>query len=430
MTKAPHAYKSTKTKTSKIGKIIKNAETAKAEVSKAEEVIQSSTANMANTQAKIKKAELIKKQLAAALEKAKPDAQIKYKELLARLEEAIKYHSNSIKSLSQKIRKCNLVIKSEGTVTLQSSNKLHYALHDKKFKIWRALTLQEEKVDFQTLNSEYDENENSLQEELETIVQEGIDRAVISMKNRIKAGDIASIATIAFVNQNAINAIINKYIKKSFEIGKKHAAKEMDVPIPVTPTIKTQLMNLNSAMIAESFATDVDLNAKQKAIDGYSKGVDDSGIVGAIGIIATMRAAKMINSLAGNIVGENINKGRRTVFQANSNMIQGYQRTEILDGVTCDFCLSMDGEEVTADDPMATLDEVHDNCRGLWVPIQVGEPFDVANAGLNPDLEDSFDTVGGAPVVNAFKQLKAPLNDLSRGATEEVAKRMQSRSKN
>ena len=295
------------------------------------------------------------------------------------------------------------------------------SLSEKKFKIWRELSLQEKKVDWYELNETYNTQQSELKKTLTEAIKLMIVAGLISMRNRLKAGDVAGIGNVSIISPNKINAIVNDHIKKAYETGKTAAAKEINVQKPVTPTVKTQLMNLDSSMIAEQVATNIDLAAKQKARDGFAKGVITTAIIVSAAQAARKAAGKMIIDVVGNVVGENINKGRRLVFEQNIQQVQGYQRSELLDDRTCDLCFELDEETVTADDPMAQLDEVHNFCRGQWLPIMIDEEFDAANAGLSAAVEDSFDTIGGVPTVNSFTQLSKPLDDAGQQSADEVA---------
>ena len=290
-----------------------------------------------------------------------------------------------------------------------------------KFVIWRELSLQEKRVDWIALNETYNQRQSQLKTALTVAIGAMIAAGLISMRNRLKAGDVAGIGNLTIISPNKLNAVINPHIKSAYEIGKVTAAKEIKVPKPVTPTKKTQLMNLDSSMISEQMATNIDLAAKQKARDGFAKGVAETAIVAAAAAAAYTAAGRMISHAVGNIDGENINKGRSLVFDTNIDQIQGFLRSEILDDRTCNFCEELDQQTVTADDPMADLDAVHDNCRGTWVPILLGEDFNAADAGLPATLENSFDTIGGSPTVNSFTQLSKPLDESGQATADEVA---------
>lgn len=55
------------------------------------------------------------------------------------------------------------------------------------------------------------------------------------------------------------------------------------------------------------------------------------------------------------------------------DQIHCYQRSEILDDKTCNFCLSMDGRSVAPGDPLTKMDQFHPDCRGIWVAVSKQE---------------------------------------------------------
>ena len=356
----------------------------------------------------MKKAATVVKQaekIAAKIQNAELKA--KLKEIAAQAKASSAAHQNVISGIQQP--------------AALGEHSEHYVLSEKgKFVAWRSLTTQEQRVDWHALNAYHNERRAALKSDLIGVIREDLDTNVKRVQNRLKAGDIAGISAVVLISANKLNAILNKYIKDSYEQGKNMAAKEMKVPKPVTPTIKTQLMNLDSSMIAEKMATDIDLAAKQKARDGFAKNVATAAIVASVISAAQKKAAQGVAHAVGNIIGENLNKGSRLVYEQNAVSIQGFQRSEILDNRTCAMCEELDEQIVTFDDPFSQLDEVHDNCRGRWVPIVIGEEFDPASAGLPAAIEDSFDTIGGVPTVNAFAQLSKPLDDEGQAIADDA----------
>lgn len=418
---------------------LKAVQRAKAQVDHANAVIAKAKQALAKSDLLEAKAKTIAAKLAASPAKKKKsssttttDPKEKLQAALDRINAARQHQQDSIAKATKDIADSNKTIKSGGKMTNKAAfnfsehNREEFCIlldEKKKFSIWRTLSLQEKRVDFQTLNDMFDEGEGDLEDELTAVVAAAMAASLIRMQNRIKAGDIAGIAAISMISANAINTVVNKYIKQSYEQGKSTAAKELKVPKPITPTLKTQLMNLDSSMIAEAMANEIDLAAKQKAKDGLAKGVATTAIIAAAANAAQDKASKMMAHVVGNVVGENLNKGRRLVFEDNAADIVGYQRSEILDGRTCQMCLSLDERTVKADDPMAQLDEVHDNCRGVWVPLWRGEEMP-ETVGLPASIVDSFETIGGAPTVNAFKQLKKPINGSNEAVQKEIKRRL------
>jgi len=75
-------------------------------------------------------------------------------------------------------------------------------------------------------------------------------------------------------------------------------------------------------------------------------------------------------------------------FGKKNKKIYALQRSELLDKDTCNFCLSMDGITVSADDEITKVDKFHDGCRGIWVEIMEDEPEHPKITGVPKELRD------------------------------------------
>jgi hypothetical protein len=197
----------------------------------------------------------------------------------------------------------------------------------------------------------------------------------------------------------------------------------MKVERPATPVLTTQLINARADQIAEDINNRINSDAKQLAVEGIGKGIATAALIGAIAANANEEAARSITSTTGSVVNSGINFGRGVVFEKFLTQIKAFQRSEIMDDKTCEICLSLDERIVKASDPMASMDLVHTNCRGIWVPIFQDEET-TGSFGIPKTIENSFEKVGGVPVVNSFKQMKRPINKVSSGAIEEIKKRI------
>lgn len=404
-------------------------------VQQAQERIAAQTKHIEAAQSNLKKADSVQQRIEGLIAKAKkPEQAARLKDSLARLDDSRKRNGEAIVTAKKNIADQQKIIKSKGRITRSVFNfeeRIAWGSYcmltegGKKFTIWRTLTLQEKRVDFQVLNEMFDEGEDALKKDLTNLAKEDITRNMVQIKNRLKVKDISGIGDSTIISANKLETVLNKHIKKAYENGKITAANELKAAKPVTPTVKIQIMNLDSAMISERISSSVDLAVKQKIRDGIAKGVADSATLSAASGAAQETMSTAITHTIGNVVGEYMNKGRRLVFENNAANIQGFRRSEILDGRTCAMCLSIDERVVTSDDPMSQLDEVHDNCRGVWVPVMIYEEMP-DTVGFPATIENSFETIGGAPTVNAFTQLKKPLNASNKAVQQEIKRRIQS----
>ena len=321
------------------------------------------------------------------------------------------------KKLAEQIHNLNHDLDQDGCVLCLSQKK--------KFEPWRKLTLFEERAGVQAINEQYNEIEESLEEALTDQARADLERSMATLHKRIEENDVAGIAALTLLSVLAIKKILQEHAKRAQEAGKKAASRELSVERPNTPLLDTQLANLEAEQVAEAFVTDIDQKAKQIAREGILKGVSAGAIAVAVANEARKRASGMITNITGTLVGEHFNVGRRIVFDKHVIMVKAFQRSEVLDSRTCNVCLSLDKRIINADEPFAKLDLVHSHCRGFWVPIlqeeEITEPI-----GIPKTIQSAFDTVGGAPVVNSFTQLKKPINKSNEEAQREIARRLAS----
>ncbi len=74
----------------------------------------------------------------------------------------------------------------------------------------------------------------------------------------------------------------------------------------------------------------------------------------------------------------------------------------------CEMCISLDGRTFEPRDPFTKLDQVHNNCRGIWVAAMKDDSLLPDVKGIPNSIRNKFVTNEGVPKINAFKQLPAP----------------------
>ena len=102
------------------------------------------------------------------------------------------------------------------------------------------------------------------------------------------------------------------------------------------------------------------------------------------------------------IAADTVNQGRRFTQKQNLPDIYAFQRSELLDEKTCNFCLSMDARTVAPNDDWVDEGEFHSHCRGIWVEIMKDEAELPTVSGVPEMIAKNY------AGVNDFKQLKAP----------------------
>lgn len=307
-----------------------------------------------------------------------------------------------------------------------TDDDLHQLSQKKKPTFYRELTEPEEKVDFVYLEKNFDRLEKELRDGLADIVGAAIKKAEPQFQRIIKGQNIVDLPNINVVPQSQVKNLLKKVIKDAYEVGKKTASEELDIERPSTPIQDTQTIAFDAAELAAQMKAEIENRAKQTAKDSIAKEVAAAAAVSAVMGAMANSAAGMIGNLSGFTIGENINRGRFSVFNKNLSEISGFLRTEILDGKTCNMCLSLDQRIVKADDPMAKLGAVHNNCRGEWIALRTSDfekQKDVIAKGvlgIPKSVMNNFETVGGVPVINSFTQLKKPVNRSNEGVQKVI----------
>jgi len=306
-------------------------------------------------------------------------------------------------------------------------------LNDVDFRPFRDLTYAEKRVNFARLNDEFNTLENQIRQELQAQVSGAIAGFNQAVDDKINAGEIAAIAALYFLLRGSVKKTLNDAAKKAYEAGKISAVAEFNgvsqpenqnippgttavlpagtkkVQVPPTSAQQTQLRSLETDQNAETMISSIENAGKQTIAQGIAAGAATAAIVAAASAEMHKKANKVVESIASSTVATNIARGRTEVFAANGAKIYAYMRTEILDAVTCNVCISIDQKIIAPDDPMRTLDQVHTYCRGEWVPIFHDDPIKPEITGIPANVSKTFDKIDGRPVTNAFTQLKRPI---------------------
>lgn len=323
-----------------------------------------------------------------------------------------------------------------GKQTKKQSNAFNFSDHlefmeDHIFDPARELTMQEKRVNLFNLNDQFNEEQGVLSDDLVNMTNEELDRISKQAQDKLTAGDVAAIAAVAFLFRGKIYDLIRGKVKDAYEIGKSSAISELAKagvidggrPI-VTPLLDTQLMNLDADEIAEAYVSTLESTAKSALKAGVASDASVSATIAAMRSRVQDEASKAITNIVGTTTGQYINRGRDMVFMSHLTKIVSFQRSEVLDMKTCATCLSLDELVITPDDPMRHLEIVHTHCRGVWVPIFTVDEIQPDVTGIPTKVKDSFDLIDGRPTVNAFKNMKKPVNDVSKGAQVEIRKRL------
>lgn len=295
----------------------------------------------------------------------------------------------------------------------------------KGFKSWRPLTFAEKKVSFSNIEQTINKLEDEFGQEAKTKLNEAKDVFMRKLHKAMDDGDTKAIADLEISFIAGYKSLIKDIMKKAYEYGKINVSTEMKVDTPPNTATSMANFDLMADTIANKAASDIETKAKLATANALKTNTSTLQSVGTIDAAIETAIAKTVDSTSGLIVAQAVNIGRNDVFTRNQAMIHGLQRSEVLDNVTCDFCLSMDGLIVNPTDTWAGYDVFHNNCRGIWVEILKDEEDLPDITGVPDNVGDYY---GGQP--NALVQPPKPILQPGSPATEEVARRAEEKKNN
>lgn len=345
----------------------------------------------------------------------------------ARIQETLNRAKQAREKSKENVAKAEKIISEKGYKAQKTGSSVFDLvdhLSEQPYNLYRALTVQEKRSDFKLLNDEFNDLQVDIERQMTEAMQFEIEAFANKVESKISAGDIAAVAALAFLLRGTLKDILNPAISRSYEVGKKLAAKELGVTPPATTIKQIKLKNLEIENIVEAIVTSLALTGKGVIESGVAADASVAAITAAVRDAMEEEASKVITNVSGTVVGKNINRGRNQVFLENISKIKMFQRSEVLDGRTCNMCLSLDKRVVKASDPIAQMDVVHSHCRGVWIPIFVSDPEQPKETGVPKTIRDSFDMIDGRPVANSFKQLKRPINKANKTVQDLVKSKL------
>lgn len=297
------------------------------------------------------------------------------------------------------------------------------SLQEHPFKPFRDFTKVEERVDFRLLNETFNKVETSLEKDLTATLKKELDRYLERATRRLENDDIAGLAALILTGITQMTRAVSTAIAQGFEVGKRTASKETKTKEPATPRTQTQLKRFDAQDTAETIAFEVEKTGRDTISNGIAAGATTAVIIRQTKKNMVDKASNMVAQASGTVVGQNVNRGRRLVFTKNIDKIVAFQRSEIIDSRTCNVCMSIDQRVVKPNDPFLSLDLVHTNCRGVWVPI-FKEDEKPKFSPIPKTVDKTFDKIGNKPTINSFKQLKKPINKGNEKVQKQIKKEL------
>lgn len=299
----------------------------------------------------------------------------------------------------------NLVPIEQALCKIFSDLKRKVFQEDNNFKSWRKLTFAEKKVNFSSVQDYINKNEAAFIDDAGTILKEATDVYMTKLTKAVNDNDRQTVKDLEMPYWNDYKMEVKKYLVSSYSFGTNNAAREMDVKAPARPNDVSQTLDLMAETIATNHYYEIEHQAKLAIANELSKfGEKEIKALAKAALAIAANSDSLLADTAAIMVSAAINQGRALVFDKYKSKIHGLQRSEILDEVTCNFCLSIDGRIVDPDDNIAKSGPFHSNCRGIWVEILKDEEELPDITGVPASIRDR---VGDS--VNELVQPKKPI---------------------
>lgn len=301
---------------------------------------------------------------------------------------------------------------------VEKKKEASFPRFSEEYKGWRKLTFAEQKVSFQSLEREIDRLEKSLVDTAGDVLRNEKERYIKALSSAMHSNDPTKAKEVKFKAANEYAKVLRDHNRGALTYGKTSASSEMGKKIPATTAEQKALIDMQSASIAESHTTTFDERAKIAAVNARNRGESVAVAIAAADKAVEETIEKILTDTSRITVAGYINNGRNYVFETYKDAVYAIQRSELLDNHTCNYCLSVDGRIIEADDSFAKSGPFHSGCRGVWVSIMKDEAEKPAITGIPASLRDRY-----GDSVNEIQQPKKPTNTKDSAARKEIDKR-------
>ena len=286
------------------------------------------------------------------------------------------------------------------------------------FKPYRPLTLAEEKVDFDALQTQMDKMEAEFVGRTRELLHNARTAFMAALTKAAHAGDTQAIKSATLKVLADYARIIKQAVTAAYTYGKTNAAKEMGVQAPANPADMLRQIDIQAATIAEQQIAEIVGTSKNAYVQALNKGESVTASLADADKAAEETIDTLTQDTGEILMAGYINHGRNTVFTKFGDNIYALQRSEVLDTRTCNFCLSMDGRIIPPDDNFGDNTIFHSNCRGIWVAIMNDEAELPPIGGIPKAIRDRF-----GDAVNDLIQPKTPIVRQGTPAAKEAQRR-------
>lgn len=315
------------------------------------------------------------------------------------------------------------IVRSELSATLADLRKKTFE-EGNDFKSFRALTFAEKKVDFNSIEKNLDKLEASFDAKTRALLHGEREKFMSALTKAVQAGDKEAIKKATIKAQAAYSSIIKQAMKESYEFGKNNAAREISVTAPSNARAVLDQIDIQANALADMHIAEITNTGKTALVESLNKGNSTTKSLAVADAIVAAKIDELVSNTSTIAMAGYVNTGRNTVFDSYSDKIYALQRSELLDGRTCNYCLSIDGRVVEKGDPFARNTIFHSGCRGIWVSILLDEQELPSIGGIPKTLRNRF-----GDAVNDLIQPKVPQTKKESLARKEQERRLKRQAK-
>lgn len=284
-----------------------------------------------------------------------------------------------------------------------------YLFNDFEDKAFRPMTFAERKVNFTSLQKAVEKFGKTLAGQTEESVAKMKADLLEQVRKAVDGNDIAAVGKIKAKFTGEIAGALTTVQKEMFEVGKQSASAEMGVKAISTAAEVKGAIRVQNQKLVEAFGNDMEAAASKAVTEIAMKKGGSITSTGTAEAVAAASAAmdKAIGAAKGTmqtltVIGS-LNMGRAAIFERYPEKVYAMQYSAIIDEVTSDICLSLDGRVVKpgSDDFYKYSPPRHYNCRSIWVEILQDEEF-------KPETGDVPSRIPANATIDTFEDLERP----------------------
>lgn len=278
--------------------------------------------------------------------------------------------------------------------------------HSEKYH--RPLTKAEGRVKFDEIRDYMDQAQDEMLRKMLTVLKMEQASLIPKFRNAIIKNDFIALNNIQWQLKNEYQKVFREQIKKFFEYGKLKASYEIKKPAPITTVEINKIITKRAFFLADRYEKMMMKEIKDiAAVCMMDSNISNSEAMSKVTSGFEKYNNRHARPTSALVTSEEINNGRKYTFDSFKGNIYGYQWSAILDGGTCNYCMSMDGKVIGVEDKAFSAYQpgaVHFLCRCIWVAIMKEEKNPPPFTGIPSELKPQ----SVMPAWN-FKDLEYPL---------------------